>query len=476
MDTSEEQIITGAHRPGFGSARDLLSLVFRRKWVGLFIFSSIFLASAFSLSRQKVVYVAEARILVERGATGVSGANARPVLHWWEEMKSEVEIARCRPVAERAVEDIARARQAIAETHHHDDLILADAPTAEELMGGFSAEPIEETDVIRLAYRSLDPNSAIEGVNAVTGAFLSYRREMKRAKQTSEFFVEEIEAAQAKVERSRADLAAYKTQHRLTDLHQHTDQLIRQRSNFQDDLTEVRAERAAREAELEVLDRSRAEHPEVLVPTSELGADPNLQTYQRRLSDLQGKLNSLLATYTIDSPQVKAVVRDVEACKVSIREVVDDMLVAKHNELDVLRGRENTLKSELRKIESSLEMMPEHERKVALMTLELKSNTDRLTELEIGHQSHRLNEAVDPRLSNLQLLSQAVSAKRIGGGARQRLFVVFSFILALGMALVAVFMVDTLDHTIKFPADVESALGVPVLSSIREVRPVRPGN
>jgi capsular polysaccharide biosynthesis protein len=77
---------------------------------------------------------------------------------------------------------------------------------------------------------------------------------------------------------------------------------------------------------------------------------------------------------------------------------------------------------------------------------------------------------VDPRLSNLQLLAHAVTAKRIGGGARQTLFLVFSFVLALGMALVAAFLVDTLDHTLKFPVDVESALGIPVLASVREVK------
>jgi uncharacterized protein involved in exopolysaccharide biosynthesis len=473
MDTTNGQTTAGSNRPSFGSSRDLLSLVFRRKWIGLFIFSSIFLASAVSLARQKVVYIAEARILVQRGAGGVHGTTARPVLHWWEEMKSEVEIARSRPVAEQASSDISRARQAAAELHHHDDLVVAGAPSADDLLGGLFAEPIEETDVIRLTFQSLDPESAVEGVNAVAHAYLQYRREMKRARQTSEFFEEEIEAMRARVDRSRAELALYKTQHGLADIDQQTDELIRQHANFEDDLMEVRAERAARAAELEVLDRSRKEHPELLVPTAELGEDLNLQSYQRRLAELQAKLNSLLATYTLESPQVKAVVRDVEACKASIRQVVDEMIEARRNELAVLRGRESTLTAEIRRIDQELESMPEHERQLALMLQELKSNMERLQELEVGLQSHRLNEAVDPRLSNLQMLSDAVSARQSGGGSRQKLFVVFSFILALGMALVAVFVVDTLDHTVKFPADVESALGVPVLASVREVRPTR---
>ena len=54
MADEHQQRLTTA-RPGFGSTRDLLSLVFRRKAIVLAIFSLIFLASVISLARQRVV-------------------------------------------------------------------------------------------------------------------------------------------------------------------------------------------------------------------------------------------------------------------------------------------------------------------------------------------------------------------------------------------------------------------------------------
>lgn len=469
-DTSDKSAI--GTRPSFGSTRDLISLLFRRKAIALAIFSLIFLASVMSLARQKAAYVADTRILVLRGEGGGQGPIPRPTLQWWEEMKSEVEIVRSRPVAERAV--AALHRQSVdAGLARNSEVVAADAPSAEDLLSNLSVEPIEETNFIRLAYHALDPRSAIDGVNAIAESYLAHRRSMRSNKQTAEFFEEQILTARSGVERMRAELALYKTQNGLTDIGQQTNELIHQRAALESELTQASSRRAALEAEVQVVERSLREHPEVLVPTPELAEDQNLRDYQRRLAEIDSKYNSQLSRYTPESPQVQAVVRDREACIESIRAVVGGLIAAKRNQLEVLRGNENTLRARYDEILAKLGSIPEHEAKLALMSLELKTATDQLEALESQHQQHQLMEATDPRLSNLQILAPAVTAKKVGGGMKQKLFMVFSFILAAGMALVAAFMVDTLDHTIRFPADVESALGVPVLGSVRDVRPVR---
>jgi uncharacterized protein involved in exopolysaccharide biosynthesis len=469
-DTSPQT--TSGTRPGFGSTRDLISLLFRRKAIALAIFSLIFLASAMSLARQKTAYVADTRILVLRGEGGAQGPIPRPTLQWWEEMKSEVEILRSRPVAERAAATLGRQATATG-LAPQSEVVAASAPSADDLLGNLTAEPIEETNFIRLAYHALDPRSAIDGVNAIAEAYLAHRRSMRSNKQTAEFFEEQILTARSAVERMRAELALYKTQNGLTDIDKQTSELIHQRAIIEGDLTVASGKRAALEAEVEVIEESLRRHPDLLVPTPELAEDDNLRDYQRRLAEIDSKYNSLLARYTAESPQVQAVVRDREACVTSIRAVVDGLVNAKRNQLAVLRGQENALRAQHAAILAKLGGLPEHEAKVALMMLELKTATDELQALEAQHQQHRLQEATDPRLSNLQILAPAVTAKRVGGGMKQKLFMVFSFILAAGMALVAAFMVDTLDHTIRFPADVEAALGVPVLGSVRDVRPVR---
>ena len=454
--------------------RDLLSLVFRRKGIVLVIFSLIFLASVISLARQKVVYLAETKILVLRGQGGMYSPLNSPRLQWWEEMRTEVELVRSRPVMERATANLDREWQATGLTDHGTEVVRPAPPSPEDLSDAMTAEPIEETNIIRITYHALDGRTAIEGVNAIASAYLDRRREMKSNKQTAEFFQEQIEQSRAKVERMRAEMAIYKAEHGITDIAQESDEMIHQRAQLETDLSDARGQRAELESELRVIESAAEDPLGVLVPTVELASFENLKDHQRHLADLEAKLNNLRSTYTEESPPVQAVKRDLEATKLSIRQVVADLATAKRNQLSVLRTRESSIQKELGLIEGQLEQIPEHEARVAMMSLELKSATDRLEELETQHQQHFLQEEVDPRLSNLQLVAPAVSARRVGGGTKQKLFMVFSFLLASGMALVAAFMVDTLDHTIKFPADVESALGIPVLASVREVRAVKP--
>jgi uncharacterized protein involved in exopolysaccharide biosynthesis len=460
-------------RPGFGSTRDLLSLVFRRKAIVLVIFSVIFLASVVSLARQRVVYMAENKVLVMRGSGGPFSPLNSPRLQWWEEMRTEVELVRSRPVAERAALDLERKWQQVGFTDRATEVVAAAPPSSEDLLDGMTAAPIEETNIIRITYHALEGRTAVDGVNAIAYAYMDHRREIKSNKQTAEFFEELIEQARSKVDRMRAELAIYKVEHGITDIAQESDEMIHQRAQLETDMADARAKRAELESELKVIESAVENPSNVLVPTVELSTYESLRNHQRHLADLEAKLNNLRSTYTDESPLVQAVKRDLEATKQTIRDAVAELATAKRNQLSVLRGREGSLNRELVGIEAELEKIPEHEARVATMSLELKTATMRLEELEAQHQQHRLQEEVDPRLSNLQLVSPAITAKRIGGGTKQKLFMVFSFLLASGMALVAAFMVDTLDHTIKFPGDVESALGIPVLASVREVKPVR---
>lgn len=450
-----------------------MSLVFRRKAIVLVIFSVIFLASVISLARQRVVYMAETKILVLRGSGGVFSPLNAPRLQWWEEMRTEVELVRSRPVVERASAEMERKWQAVELTDRGTEMVTPAPPSPEDIVDAMTAEPIEETNIIRITYHALDGRTAIDGVNAIASSYLDHRREMKSNKQTAEFFQEQIEQSRSKVDRMRAELAIYKAEHGITDIAQESDEMIHQRAQLETDLSAARGQRAELESELNVIEHA-AENPSgVLVPTVELSSFENLKDHQRHLADLEAKLNNLRSTYTEESPPVQAVLRDLEATKATIREVVADLATAKRNQLNVRRSREASIQKELAAIETELEKIPEQEARVAMMSLELKTATDRLEELELQHQQHFLSEEVDPRLSNLQLVAPAISARRVGGGTKQKLFMVFSFLLASGMALVAAFMVDTLDHTIKFPADVESALGIPVLASVREVRPVK---
>jgi capsular polysaccharide biosynthesis protein len=61
--------------------------------------------------------------------------------------------------------------------------------------------------------------------------------------------------------------------------------------------------------------------------------------------------------------------------------------------------------------------------------------------------------------------SEAV-ARKTKDYVRMALAPIFSLVIGLGL----VFFVESLDHSIKTPADAEEALGIPVLASLWEIK------
>ncbi len=462
-----------AGRSSFGSTRDLVALLFRRRAIFLAVFITISAASAFSLRNQQIVYVAVSKVLVVRGAGAIRNPDARPVLHWWEEMKTEVEVARSREVAEMAV--AALARQEAVKAREQGGIVDFAATTVEPvsadlLLGGLGVEPIDETDIIRLSYRALDYRAAIDGVNALTKAYMNRSRGVLRDPEAADMYSDELDSAQAEVDRIGADIATYKTKHSISDIASETIELTRQRMAVENRLIDARASLQSTRTEVESLERYRTTRPDVLLPSEEMKRDPQLGTYMRRLGELDSQLNTLLATYTRDNPQVRAVERDRESCIASINAQVDQFVATKRTTLERLSGELQAYESELARVDRRVAELPMHEAELRRMLNSFHGGQEHLDRVRLQHQEVRFKEEVDPKFSKLRLLSLASTASSLGGGARKQLFLVASLLLAFGLSFVAAFMVDTLDHTIKSPSDIEEALGVPVLASIREVR------
>ena len=103
-------------------------------------------------------------------------------------------------------------------TDRGTEVLAAAPPTPEDLLDGMTAAPIEETNFIRITYHALDGRTAIDAVNSLASSYMVHRREIKSNKQTAEFFEELIEQARSKVDRMRAEIAIYKSEHGITDI------------------------------------------------------------------------------------------------------------------------------------------------------------------------------------------------------------------------------------------------------------------
>lgn len=136
--------------------RDYLRILRKRRWalIGVLV-GVLVLAGAFT-ARQTPVYEAESKLFVGQrqiAATEVAQGQSITQLSF-QLLKSYAAILRTRPIAESAVE--------------REGLSVSPVELAEQLR----ADPILDTQIIRLRYRSTDPRTAQRTVNAVAQVFV----------------------------------------------------------------------------------------------------------------------------------------------------------------------------------------------------------------------------------------------------------------------------------------------------------------
>ncbi len=136
--------------------REYLDVLRARKWAFILVFALVLgLSLAFSY-RQTPQYVAGTRMLVAGIPTDTGGIVSIPHLGTEGEVLESVEVA-----------ELVKK-----------DLGVGSGP--EELLGGVSATPVSDTQVLSITYSSEDPQFAADAANAFANAYITFKQEGAR--------------------------------------------------------------------------------------------------------------------------------------------------------------------------------------------------------------------------------------------------------------------------------------------------------
>jgi polysaccharide biosynthesis transport protein len=140
-----------------GELREYLDVIRARKWT-IFLVFALVLGIALALSyRQTPLYVASTRLLVAGVPSGTSGFVSAPNLGTEAEVVDSVEVA-----------------EVAAKTLGVKDL-------SDDLLGGLSATPVSDTQVLTISYTSSDPQFAADAANAFANGYVTFKQEGARS-------------------------------------------------------------------------------------------------------------------------------------------------------------------------------------------------------------------------------------------------------------------------------------------------------
>ena len=458
------------------SFRDMLAMVFRRKWVILSIFF-VMLATGISASFQSTSeFMATSKVLIRRDTGGQLQRSKQNVHGLDEEMNTEIEILRSTPVLDRAVDyveteiaDLSDAEK--AELFPSEDETKAyNPPTPGWLNKNLQAEPVEQSNVIMIRFRHENPATARMLADAVSNAYVVERVTVRRNPMLESFFQDHTAGLKDRLLDLRMELGELQIESGVYDEEWQQRLNLGTLDELRTELLKVRVRRDTEQRKLAGVRQRMQANPDLLVPILEFEEERAFQEVRMKLIDKQTRHAELLGRFLPDHPKVKQSEAFIALLEQDLKKEISHQIEMREGEIMALRGQEAALADAVRQQIEEMNRIPRFAPMIRQVEREI-NNTAELYEL-VGTKmvDTQMTETEDQRMLNAKVLSPA-TVRVSFVQQRKGLFAVFAALLGLSLGLALAFLLEGLDNTFRTPDDVEINLGVPLLGSVPELKP-----
>lgn len=451
--------------PGL-SFRDIIFTLYRRKWIVLALALPIIVVGGFSLLRQSGSYTAAARILVELNEVEQPRWNTRPGnVDYDRELSTLFTIAMSVPVVESAAESLQDSIPVIMELIPN----RAELDQPGELMGflfdKMDVSVVGESSILEFQFNSISPRVSLMVVGALRDAFVEYYTYRRRDGSAIAYYTDQINLVRAEVDSFLAlrtmamEESGYSS---LTDeLRYDTGQLAELENELFDAITVARSLDAEYTNLKKYLDRDPREFP--------MGADESrshvLVNWRNIVNKHEDELNNILSVHTPNSIPAKRQRELLERSMANLAQHERNYVESLHLQLLTAQEREESLRLLTQGLEEKNRRGPAAYQRISMLDTEISSMRVLLQSLQGKRGEVRLSEMADERISNLVNLSEPEIREVISGG-RTVIYLTLLSILALSLGIVAAFLMETMDHRVFAPKDIEEHLQLPVFASI----------
>jgi uncharacterized protein involved in exopolysaccharide biosynthesis len=497
-------------QPAFTTAslRDFLNVLFKRKAHVLLFFAATVATVTVGTFLMKPTYEATSQILVKIGRenlyipTVAGGGNQSPVinLNREEQINSEIEILKSQSLLEQVVKSLGPTK--IYETLGQKEpgilgKILGSGPSEEsplqravaKLEKDLTVEGIKKSNVIEVSVKNTDPVMAAAVTNKLVKLYLDRHLEVFKTPQSYKFFQDQSEILMNKHKETAGRLEAFKKQHNITSLDEERSLMLKQEGALREALNQTLSQLSETENRILQLQQQLAATPRTIPQGEETGSSPYvLNTLQGRLMELELKEKELLTKYTEQSRLVQSTREEIKIVRDKLAEQeakqygmtrsganpthqrLQEDLFKSQADLKALQAKRNTQTGQLAEYRNRLEKLNAIE--VELNQLQRQVEVDQqnyrlyLTKFEEARISDAMDTEKMTNVTQIQAAEPPLKPVR----PRVLLNLVLGVFLGAFGGLGLAFFMEYLDDTLEKPEDAESALNLPVLASIPELK------
>lgn len=324
---------------------------------------------------------------------------------------------------------------------------------------GLSISSVPATRILEIHYSSHNPRLAAEIVNQLINSYIeqNLRARFEATAQTSDWLTKQLADLQLKVEISQEKLVEYQREHGIVGLGEKENIVTSKLEQLNQSLTVVEGQRIEKEAAYHM---ALSGNPELLRAGKEQ-IDP-LEAFHTKEADLRTQLAATRAQFGPNYPKAKELSAQIAEVQDQIQAELKRALARAKAEYVEALEHEKVLQAAFEKQKQDANQLNQSEIQYSL----LKQNAESYRTLYDG-LLQRLKEAgvaAGLRSSNIQIVDQArvpmapyapnMSRSLMGG-----------LLIGCFLGMMAVFLMDSLDNTVRTPEEAElvsslSALGI----------------
>ena len=498
--------------------RDIWRMVLKHKWMLLSV-AIVGLLAALLLSFVKTpLYLASTTLQVDKRAARVvqfgQDSEAGPDMDDRTAMGTQLELLKSRVLAERVIDELRLDRQGLplpsAPAPGASDTLLApegmdgseDSGTQasegwlgmgsnvleriqdsysklrepsstnterlnrEEVIAAFQrtaqVEQVRNSRMLRIQVENASPQLAARIANSMTESFiaLNLERRLESSSYAKSFLETQLGLTKARLEESERKLNDYARTRNILTLDEKTNVLNQTYTEYSSAMTKAEQELIKAESEYEAIRVAPDTSRQVLESKS-------IQDYKAQISKLDQEYQQSAKVFKEDFPKMQQLRAQMNDLNGKINAEVQNILSSVRNQMQTAKRQENLIRTRLE--QTRQEIMQGQDRSVDFNLLKREVDTNRELYNGLLQQVKEVGVAGGVETNNIQVVDKA-EVPLFPHKPRIALNAAIGLLAGLVLGLGLVFLMESLDDSIKFADEVEKFLAVPLLGVIPKVK------
>lgn len=355
-----------------------------------------------------------------------------------EDIRSELEIATCRPVLENVLrEALASQRpfhglppesaQALQAMSHGRQRLVAAAdgtrseahaaawqagddlmePALERMRRRITVEAVTGANVITISFEDTEAERAAWYANALANAYATYNAQVHGGAEIEDFLSEHIGSARARLDSLEQALYAFRMSSGLVDYDKQVAIVLEKYRSTDYEILRLREEAEMLTAKITRLRRLHATRDSLIVPDADMDAHPAIRQLYSRLTDLRLEYRAALGKYTRYHRHMRDLASQIAGVQKELVSEIDRLIGLEEERRRSLQEQIAVMSRKVVNVKADLQNLPAKER--VLSELELATeNTRKIYSLLVTRREEMsVEKAADRRLSRIAIISPA---------------------------------------------------------------------